>query len=417
MIKCPICSSEDQSLIFKTDLPEKSDTTIVLPYYSNYSLCHCNICDHYYVLLKPEDEENLEIYYSNRADEYSNESGEILPFLYGDYPGSENPESIKRYNFMYESFLKNIDKKSTILDFGCNQGGFLGFLSKKGFHSLIGVDLDSCAINFARSKYGNSILFEGISYLENLEDNSVDLIIADQVMEHIVNPVKLINWLSRILKANGHFIVSVPNILDYSKYEAVPFQHFMSLEHIHHYTPLSLETLFGKFTKEGEHSFCMKGQANYILPTMAFIFRKRDSKEIDPKQSSCIANRRSNWFCYKKANLFLEKTKKIIANKNRPVIFWGASREMYFLFFCLMKEFQEIFLVDRNPKKQGKKIAGFNIINPEKLFYLHPRLVNEAIIFIAAVGYENEILKDALQLGFSPERIICPSKIWLERNS
>lgn len=419
MRKCPICSSENQDLVFTTDLPEKTDTDIILPYYSNYTLYQCNTCTHYYVYLKPEDEKNLEKYYNNRADEYSDGGGEILPFLYGDYPGSENPESIKRYNFMYDSFLKDIDKTLTVLDFGCNQGGFLGFLSKKGFNNLIGVDLDDSAINYARLKYGNSILFESVSYLEKLEDGSIDLIIIDQVMEHIANPINLINWLTRLLKINGHFVISVPNILDYANYEAIPFQHFMFLEHIHHYTPTSLEIAFEKFTKKGEWFFHVSGQPNYTLPIIASIFKKGGSEKIWQNPNIYKLNHHKNsWICREKINTFLEKVnKKLIENKNRPMIFWGASREMCFLFFRLLKEFREAFLVDRNPKKQGKKIAGFNIVSPEELFCSNPNFYQEAIIFISAVGYENQILKDALQLGFSRDRIICPSKIWREENS
>ena len=45
------------------------------------------------------------------------------------------------------------------------------------------------------------------------EDNSVDIVICTQVLEHLVLGSPLVKELSRILKPNGRAIISVPNIV------------------------------------------------------------------------------------------------------------------------------------------------------------------------------------------------------------
>ena len=43
------------------------------------------------------------------------------------------------------------------------------------------------------------------------EDNSFDIIIAGEVLEHTINPYKVVKEFHRILKQNGILILSVPN--------------------------------------------------------------------------------------------------------------------------------------------------------------------------------------------------------------
>ena len=45
-----------------------------------------------------------------------------------------------------------------------------------------------------------------------LKEDSVDIIIAGEIIEHIYNPIKFVRECNRVLKKGGFFIISTPNI-------------------------------------------------------------------------------------------------------------------------------------------------------------------------------------------------------------
>src|SRR3989344_1915726 len=45
-----------------------------------------------------------------------------------------------------------------------------------------------------------------------LENNSIDMIIAGEIIEHIYNPIKFIRECNRVLAAGGELVLSTPNI-------------------------------------------------------------------------------------------------------------------------------------------------------------------------------------------------------------
>lgn len=69
-----------------------------------------------------------------------------------------------------------------------------------------------------------------------LEDKSVDVLIARHILEHIMNPVKVLRDWNRVLKVGGRMIIAVPN-------ENVTRGIPLNPEHVASYTPESLEAL------------------------------------------------------------------------------------------------------------------------------------------------------------------------------
>ena len=105
-------------------------------------------------------------------------------------------KEIKKYN------VKNI------LDIGCGPGFLLSALNKKKYN-LYGLENDKLAIKFAE-KYG-SILKHNLNGKPVNFKTKFDLIIANQVIEHINKPENLINFVKNNLKKKGIFIVGTPD--------------------------------------------------------------------------------------------------------------------------------------------------------------------------------------------------------------
>lgn len=94
-----------------------------------------------------------------------------------------------------------------ILDVGCGTGALMKELGVYG--EVFGVDFSSEAVDFCRSRGIENIQKGG---LENLPytDNSFDLVLALDVLEHIPDDGKGLAEIYRVLKPDGIVIVFVP---------------------------------------------------------------------------------------------------------------------------------------------------------------------------------------------------------------
>lgn len=92
------------------------------------------------------------------------------------------------------SFLRYFEGCKKILDIGCGRGEFLEILRDNGIMGH-GIDINEEMVKFCISKGFDVEKSDAISYLEKLEDGSLDGIIMDQVIEHLDS-----NYLIKLLK-------------------------------------------------------------------------------------------------------------------------------------------------------------------------------------------------------------------------
>ena len=97
-----------------------------------------------------------------------------------------------------------------LLDVGCGSGKFLNNMRLTGWE-VEGVDFDPKAVELARTKYS---INAHLGSLESIRfaDNSFDAITMSHVVEHVFNPVALLQECYRILKPGGKLIALTPNI-------------------------------------------------------------------------------------------------------------------------------------------------------------------------------------------------------------
>lgn len=96
-----------------------------------------------------------------------------------------------------------------ILDFGCFLGGKLAEFRERGW-GIAGIDLSEEAIDQARRAFPNGAFFSGP--LANLpREERFDAIRADNVLEHLHDPLASIRALRTHLRAGGRFLAYVPS--------------------------------------------------------------------------------------------------------------------------------------------------------------------------------------------------------------
>ena len=98
-----------------------------------------------------------------------------------------------------------------ILDVGCAQGTLSLLLAERG-HKVTAVDLRRESLDYAQSRYEKGeIEFVQQNVLEAKLSKSYDLVFANQLIEHLVYPEKMVTTLKNMLKPGGKLIVATPN--------------------------------------------------------------------------------------------------------------------------------------------------------------------------------------------------------------
>lgn len=134
-------------------------------------------------------------------------------------------------------------KIMSCLDLACSAGIMTEYFSRY-FKKVVGIDIDNNALNFARQKFvRHNLRFSRMDANHmNFRKESFDVVICNQVYQFLDNPKEMVKEVYRVLKPNGVFLITGPNI--FSFYEAqtrLPLLHFLPLS-----TAKKLARLFGK---------------------------------------------------------------------------------------------------------------------------------------------------------------------------
>jgi 2-polyprenyl-3-methyl-5-hydroxy-6-metoxy-1,4-benzoquinol methylase len=125
---------------------------------------------------------------------------------------SKNPIQKLLINNFYASLTSMIKDLSpnTILDAGCGEGFTMNKLKENGLGNKIeGIEYEKDAIAFGKKLFPNLIIRQGSIYELPYEDNSFDLVICTEVLEHLEEPEKAFREMLRVTKK--YLMISTPN--------------------------------------------------------------------------------------------------------------------------------------------------------------------------------------------------------------
>ena len=139
-------------------------------------------------------------------------TGERLEtFVYGD----SAVEHLHRY-----SIASHFIKDKIVLDIASGEGYGSAILAKNA-KQVIGVDIDQKSVQDAIKKYkSNNLNFlVGSADKISVEDNSIDVLVSFETIEHHDKHDEMFMEIKRILKPNGIMIMSSPDKKHYIKLE------------------------------------------------------------------------------------------------------------------------------------------------------------------------------------------------------
>ncbi len=126
---------------------------------------------------------------SDSADYYQNTREDLIPFI---------PEHYTK-----------------VLEIGCGEGNFWNLLKQQESLEIWGVEPNPSASIIARRKAHQLYESSFDECAEGLPNNYFDLIICNDVIEHMPDHDRFFEQIKKKMSANGHLIGSMPNVRYY----------------------------------------------------------------------------------------------------------------------------------------------------------------------------------------------------------
>lgn len=121
---------------------------------------------------------------------------------------TEAPLYKEYFDTIIKIILTHKKKPQSLLDVGCGVGIFLKKVKEIGWNA-IGVDMSSSAVQYAR----NHGLVVRVGKIEELKfkSGSFDVITLFQTIEHIEDPLKILNKVYSLLRKGGILMITTPS--------------------------------------------------------------------------------------------------------------------------------------------------------------------------------------------------------------
>lgn len=116
----------------------------------------------------------------------------------------------ERCLFFLETLLEIGLEQPRICDLGCGAGWLTGILS--AFGPTVGVELSPEAVELARHRYPRARFVCADATEWRPEPQSFDVVVSQEVLEHIVDKPKYLATVRRALRPGGYLLMTTPNL-------------------------------------------------------------------------------------------------------------------------------------------------------------------------------------------------------------
>jgi len=241
---CPVCQSK------------KSVRKIIN---RDYQLTKCLDCGLLWDSAPPLDTSAL------YEEEYYNSS--LLKGGYGNYSQAMKLNS-KTFRHRLISSQSKIASKGWLLDVGCALGDCLIHAKDLGWEHPLGLDVSEFAIKFASSR--DLSVFCGSLINHSFQPNSFDLLLLQDVIEHIADPLSHLKAAYQLLKPGGWIYVVTPDVEGlWSKLLGSHWYHYKPKEHL---TYFSKSTMKLSLHQSGFTNMQLKSAVSFM--SIGYVFER-----------------------------------------------------------------------------------------------------------------------------------------------
>lgn len=371
--QCVCCNSENIKDIINlgwhpfadTFIPKKSVNEL-----ENVFPLICSIC------LKCK---NIQLKYITDAFERYNN------FEYSYTSSNSNFSKSHWDNFFKESLkLCNLNENSYILEIGCNDSYLLKQYLKIS-KNLFGLDASEQMVNYSKKKYK-------LNVFHNLFDRNIvsffkrkkikfNLIVANNVFNHMNNPSDCLENISKILDKKGKFIFEVPYWMDTIKnYRYDQIYH----EHVTYFTVTSIFNLLKLKNFKIDHISIENyhGKSLRVVASRGYLNNKHKYKELinSEKKYGLFDIKKYILFTndiLRKRNKLVNKVIKLKMQGNKIIFIGAAAKSNTFINYHMLDYKLVNYITDTSKSKIGKltpmsriEIKHDNCLKYEKKAYV-----------------------------------------------
>ncbi len=243
---CPICKSEKIKEHLKVKDYFLSQESFIIQ--------KCETCGFQFTSPRPSKKAVSTYYKSENYISHSNKSKGMFAGLY---------QIARKINL--ESKYKIIKKHAVVgnvLDIGSGTGHFLNYLQNRQW-KIQGIEPNEDAAKFARANFNLQVDSE--QKLNELKNNSFDLITMWHVLEHVHDLNNRMIELSRLIKSDGLLILALPNPESFdANYYVKYWAAYDVPRHLYHFTKKDVQRLAEKHNFEIKRIYPMKLDAFYV---------------------------------------------------------------------------------------------------------------------------------------------------------
>ena len=273
------------------------------------------------------------------------------------------------------------DRRASILDIGCANGGRLAVLHENGFHDLTGIDPSAACVAHTASQPGVRAVVGSLTALPP-GLGRYDLIVLSHVMEHVADLRGVLSSVADLLAAGGRLYIETPDAMRYTDCLSAPFQEF-NIEHINHFSLASMDRLLARGGLEletgGQKTFAAGPGISY--PAVFGFFRQmvnRPDAGMPEVQDQALRDALLEYIAQSRTIMDgIEATLRPLAAPDAPpIIVWGTGQlTLKLLVETSLGHARIAAFIDGNPINQGKTLHGQPVLAPERLRDLPPHPV------------------------------------------
>jgi 2-polyprenyl-3-methyl-5-hydroxy-6-metoxy-1,4-benzoquinol methylase len=236
----------------------------------DYDLVKCTGCDLAYVG-NPPDFSELEELYSPDVGYHDDIA----------MPGSAEFTRMDDIAKRHLAIVRRYAKAGKLLDVGCSTGLFLNRANQAGF-ACSGVEFSRQSAEYARASFGLEVLHGDIAAAQD-RTGTYDIVTMFDVIEHVPDPSRDIRAISDLLKPDGLFILSTPNIDGLFPRLSYPFAKLLDYwphpEPPHHLYQFSVKTMAAMLERNGFQPV----QTHHTRIDLSYSFGTPKAWRVSPK--------------------------------------------------------------------------------------------------------------------------------------
>jgi SAM-dependent methyltransferase len=172
--------------------------------------------------------------------------------------------------------IKAISPRSgRMLEIGCSYGTLLKAFRDQGWEAD-GVEIDARAAEFARAQYGLAVVEGTLEHAKAALKPPYDVVMMYHVLEHVADPLAFCRLVRSIMSDHGVLVLKTPNASSTAgRLTGGWWEWALAPEHVHLYSPMSLERLLRQTGFAPRDTVTRRGDATPVPYQLALAAIKR----------------------------------------------------------------------------------------------------------------------------------------------